>query len=468
MMNRTLGEIALMAGGTLSEGVPSDLRVNGVSKDTRTIEQGALYVPLIGEAFDGHRFVEEALKRGAAASLWQADRPDAPAGAPLIYVKDTLAALQRLAREYRRQLPVRIVGITGSNGKTTTKDLTAAVLSASFQVHKTAGNYNNHIGLPLTLLGLNEETEIAVLEMGMSGRGEIELLSRLAEPEVAVITNIGEAHLLQLGSRKEIARAKTEILVGLQPDGLLIYNGDEPLIEEVLPELAEPGRMNAAAYRKLRFGAEPDNAYFPADVSMDSAGSHFHLGGDDTDYYVPLPGAHNVVNALAAIAVGRHFGMQPADVARGLSQAELTGMRIEVLSAPSGLTILNDAYNASPTSMRAAIALLHELTGYERKYAVLGDMLELGDREAEFHRGVGAMLDPERVEVVYLYGPLSVHTAEGLKERFPADRVRYYEDKEALAEALKLAAGPKDVVLIKGSRGMRMEQTAVFLMQSGG
>lgn len=467
MITRTLGEIAFMAGGKLAEGTDASIIASGVSRDSRAITPGVLYVPLIGETFDGHEFTANALEQGAVAALWQSDRPNPPAGAPLIFVEDTLAALQRLAKAYRRQLPVRIVGITGSNGKTTTKDLTAAVLSASFRVHKTAGNYNNHIGLPLTLLQLTEQTEVAVLEMGMSGRGEIELLSRLAEPEVAVITNIGEAHLLQLGSRKEIARAKTEILSGLQPDGVLIYNGDEPLIEEVLPELAEPGRMRTDRYGKVRFGARADNDLFPEDIQTEPTGSKFHVNGDaSTDYVVPLPGAHNVVNALAAIAVGRHFGMDAGSIAGGLAQAELTGMRIEVSVAPSGLTLLNDAYNASPTSMRAAIDLLHELKGFGRKFAVLGDMLELGEREKDFHREVGALLDPEQVEAVYLYGPLSVYTAEGAGSRFPAERVRHFETKEALARELAQAAGAQDVILIKGSRGMRMEQVAAFLVDS--
>ncbi len=339
-----VAEIAVMAGGTLTDESSGSLMAQGVSKDTRTLAPGNLYIPLIGEAFDGHRFVEAASRQGAVGSFWQQDRPDAPEGVPLILVDDTLAALQRLAVNYKRQLHVRIVGITGSNGKTTTKDMTAAVLQTSFRVHKTGGNYNNHIGLPLTLLQLSEDTEIAVLEMGMSGRGEIEFLSRLAEPEIAVITNIGEAHLLQLGTRQEIARAKTEILAGLLPGGTLVYNGDEPLIEEVLPELSEPGRMQAPSYGRVRFGHGAENDLYPSDIRMDAKGTHYRIHeAGARDFYIPLLGAHNVVNSLAAYAVGRHFGLDAETIARGLAGAAVTGMRIEVMHAPSGLTIFNDA-----------------------------------------------------------------------------------------------------------------------------
>ncbi|WP_281888126.1 UDP-N-acetylmuramoyl-tripeptide--D-alanyl-D-alanine ligase [Paenibacillus sp. YYML68] len=470
MMNRTMAEVAAMAGGTLTNEAYSSVRVSGVSKDTRTLQPGNLYIPLIGESFDGHQFALAALDAGAAGTMWQQGHGTPPPDRPVIVVDDTLLALQRLAKAYKEQLQVRIVGITGSNGKTTTKDMTAAVLSQAFRVHKTGGNYNNHIGLPLTLLELSEDTEIAVLEMGMSGRGEIELLSRLAEPEVAVITNIGEAHLLQLGSRKEIARAKTEILTGLQPGGTFIYNGDEPLIEEVLPELAEPGRMQAAdRYKKVRFGAEPDNDLFPLDIEMDGRGSRYRVNLDTgRELYIPMLGSHNVVNSLAAYAVGRYFGMDAAAIAEGLRGVTVTGMRIEVMQAPSGLTIWNDAYNASPTSMRAALKLLHEASGFERKFAVLGDMLELGSEEAEFHREIGRYVDPAHVYAVMTYGRLGAYIAQGAQERFPQARVGHFADREELAQALAQEASAADVVLIKGSRGMRMEQVAAFVMQLEG
>ncbi|MEK8129719.1 UDP-N-acetylmuramoyl-tripeptide--D-alanyl-D-alanine ligase [Paenibacillus filicis] len=469
MIQRTLEEIAAMAGGKLQNASYGGLSVSGVSKDTRTLAPGNLYIPLIGDAFDGHLFAETAFERGAVASLWQQDRLSPPQGRPLILVDDCLEALQRLAVAYREQLPARIVGITGSNGKTTTKDLTASVLSTAFRVHKTGGNYNNHIGLPLTLLELEEDTEIVVLEMGMSGRGEIELLSRLAEPEIAIITNIGDAHLLQLGSRMEIARAKTEILAGLQPGGTLVYNGDESLMETALAELEQSGVRTPGDYGRVRFGPSEGNDLFPSGISMDRKGSHFTLGeSGEQEFYIPLLGAHNVANALAACAVGRYFGLDDASIARGLAEVKVTGMRIEVLQAPDGLTVWNDAYNASPTAMRAALTLLHEAEGFGRKFACLGDMLELGPDEAELHREIGRFLDPAQVTGVFAFGPLSKHLTDGAGERFPDGAVRHFQDKEELATALRAVAGPQDVVLIKGSRGMRMEQVAAFVMQLGG
>jgi UDP-N-acetylmuramoyl-tripeptide--D-alanyl-D-alanine ligase len=455
-----------MAGGTASGNGDSSLPIQGVSKDTRTLQAGNLYVPLIGESFDGHQFLEDAIAKGASASLWQKDHELPPSSIPLILVDDTLAALQQLAKSYRSELDVRIVGITGSNGKTTTKDMTAAVLSTSYKVHKTLGNYNNHIGLPLTLLQLEEDTQVAVLEMGMSGRGEIRFLSELAEPEVVIITNIGEAHLLQLGSREEIARAKTEILAGLQQDGTLIYLGDEPLIEQVLPELSEANGMKASRFHRVKFGEGRHNDWFPAETSTEAAGTHFTLNRlEGTEFYIPLLGFHNVINALAAIAVGVHFGIPAAAISAGLKASVMTSMRIELLKAPSGLTILNDAYNASPASMKAALKLLIELKGYSRKIVVLGDMLELGEQETEFHREIGRLLNPRQIDRVYTFGQLSEQLAAEASRKFSPGKVLVFDDKNRLAQALAAYAAPEDIVLVKGSRGMKLEQVVTLLQQ---
>ncbi|TDF96688.1 UDP-N-acetylmuramoyl-tripeptide--D-alanyl-D-alanine ligase [Paenibacillus piri] len=465
MIKRTLAQLAAMAGGTAVGGT-DDLLIRGVSNDTRTLSPGNLYVPIIGEVYDGHLFLEDAVAKGASASLWQKDRELPAQSVPLILVDDTVAALQRLAKSYRSQLDVRVIGITGSNGKTTTKDMTASVLSTGFKVHKTIGNYNNHIGLPLTLLQLEEDTEIVVLEMGMSGRGEIRLLSELAEPEVAVITNIGEAHLLQLGSREEIARAKTEILAGLQQDGTLIYLGDEPLIGQMLPELRMNHGMKASRYDRVSFGSGRHHAYYPVAVKAEKTGTRFGLNRfAGVEFYIPLLGLHNVINALAAIAVGVHFGIPAASIAEGLRASVMTSMRIELLKASSGLTILNDAYNASPTSMRAAVKLLTELEGYGRKIAVLGDMLELGEQEAEFHREIGRMLDPQQIERVYTFGPLAKQLADEAAKSFAPGRVYAFDDKSRLAQAVASFASPDDVVLVKGSRGMKLEQVVELLRQ---
>ncbi|SDM90509.1 UDP-N-acetylmuramoyl-tripeptide--D-alanyl-D-alanine ligase [Paenibacillus sp. yr247] len=459
MIERTLQQIAGMLGSEIS-GSEEAIMIKGVSTDTRSIQAGSLFVPLIGENFDGHSYAEDAYHKGASAILWQYDRGEAPKGVPFIRVPDTLIALQQLAKAYRKQLPVRIIGITGSNGKTTTKDLVASVLGSTYQVHKTKGNLNNHIGLPLTLLQLEETTEFAVVEMGMSGRGEIELLSDLAEPEASIITMIGESHMLQLGSREEIARAKAEIASGMPSGGLLVYNGDEPLIEQALAERSLPEGL-----RRIRFGGGAGNDLYPTDIRMDADGAFFQINSPGyPELYIPLLGTHNVINALAAIAIGEAFGVQPASIAAGLRSLQMTSMRIEKLTAASGLTVLNDAYNASPASMRASIALTEQLSGFGSKFLVLGDMLELGEHEEQFHRGIGAMLSPERVDYVFTFGRLGRFIADEAAAQFPKGRVRAFEDKEQLAAELAALARAEDIVLVKGSRGMRLEQVVNALL----
>lgn len=445
-----------MCGGELHSAEDTELLIKGVVTDSRKITPYCLFVPLAGEHFDGHHYGAASLAAGAAATLWQRDKGTAPEGGGVILVDDTLAALQKLAAAYLNEIGPRVVGVTGSNGKTTTKDMITALLEGQFRVHKTQGNFNNHIGLPLTVLSMPEDVEIAVLEMGMSSRGEITLLASLAPPDVAVITNVGESHLLQLGSRKEIARAKLEIAEGLKPGGLLIYNGDEPLLAEVMGEASfhAPEGMNT-----LRFGISPDNDDYPTGMMTHNGGmtftSHLH---QECAFTLPLPGRHNVVNALAALAVARHFGVSDASIEDGLKRLKLTGMRIEVMQTSSGLTLLNDAYNASPTSMRAAIDVLQSMKCSGKRIAVLGDMLELGPEEVKFHEEIGRYLDPAETELVFAYGPLSAYIAEAAKDRFGAGRVFAFTDKAELTSVLTGTCGPEDVVLFKASRGMRLEE----------
>lgn len=453
MIKRNFEEIKQMLGTEQSVCGDESLLIEGVSTDSRTMSQGNLFIPLAGVRFDGHQYVEEVMAKGAAASLWQMDHPNPPKGVPLIFVENTLTALQELARSYRSVLPVRVIGITGSNGKTTTKDMVASILSTTYRVHKTQGNLNNHIGLPLTLLQLDETTEMAVVEMGMSSRGEIEFLSKLAMPEAAIITNIGESHLMQLGTREEIAKAKLEILSGLQEDGLFVYNGDEPLLDQLTFK---------ANNKYLRFGEKQANDLYPVGVMIDSeqAGTYFRSNlPNSSTYFIPLLGVHNVINALAAIAVSKYMGVAESDIAAGLKTMKATGMRIEKVKCASGLTILNDAYNASPTSMRAALELLHELKGYGKKIIVLGDMLELGDQEERFHREIGGLLDPEVIDYVFTCGELArfiALEAEG-KHTFMPERIIYLEDKDEIVRRIGAVAEANDVLLVKASRGMRFE-----------
>lgn len=456
MIIRTLNNVAEMCGGELSSSEAKDIEIHGVVTDSRKISPNSLFVPLVGENFDGHHYAAASLAAGAAATFWQRDKGPAPAGSGVVLVEDTLAALQKLSSAYLAEVAPRVVAVTGSNGKTTTKDMITALLEVQYKVHKTQGNFNNHIGLPLTILSMDNDVEIAVLEMGMSSRGEIALLSLLASPDVAVITNVGESHLLQLGSRKEIARAKLEIVDGLQPGGLLIYNGDEPLLAEVL---AEPGFRTPEGLLTFRFGQSADNDDYPTGLMTHSGGMTFtSIQHGERAFTLPLPGQHNVINALAALAVARHYKVTDENMAAGLSGLKLTGMRIEVIQAASGLVLLNDAYNASPTSMRAAIDVLQSMKCSGRRIAVLGDMLELGPEELQFHRQIGSYLDPELTDDVFTFGPLSAQLAAAASERFEAGHIFAFTDKEALINALTAMCGNDDVVLFKASRGMRLEE----------
>jgi UDP-N-acetylmuramoyl-tripeptide--D-alanyl-D-alanine ligase len=458
MITRTLQEIQEMTAGYGLAEQYQDIVISGVSTDTRTISQGNLYIPLKGEKFNGHAFVKEAFMKGALAALWEKSEPNPPQDVPLILVNDTLKALQRLASCYREQLAVKVIGITGSNGKTSTKDMTAAVLSTQYKVQKTEGNLNNHIGLPLTLLRLEENTEVAVVEMGMSNFGEIELLSHLAKPDAAIITNIGEAHLQELGSRDGIAKAKLEIVTSLKESGVFVYNGDEPLLTNRVQQMKLSQEM-------MTFGSGERNDYYPLTISMQANGTTFTVNqAPDTSLFIPILGRHQVYNALAAIAVARFFGVSWENIEIGLKNLQMTKMRMEILKGKDGLTIINDAYNASPTSMKAALELLGELTGYEKKIAVLGDMLELGEKEVEFHEEIGRLLDPNGIDYVFTYGRLGEKIATAAQPAFPDGRVKAYDSKEVLAADLAALASPNDVILLKASRGMRLEQVMEHLI----
>ncbi|WP_449538583.1 UDP-N-acetylmuramoyl-tripeptide--D-alanyl-D-alanine ligase [Ferdinandcohnia sp. Marseille-Q9671] len=449
MIKKTLHQIERMAKGERLEQRYQDVVIEGVSIDTRTIKPGNLYIPIIGDTFNGHKFVDAAITNGAAAVLWGSDQPNPPKEIPVIFVKDTLEALQTLSKSYRDELSVKVVGITGSNGKTTTKDMVTAVLSTKMRVQKTEGNLNNHIGLPLTILRLKEDTEVAVLEMGMSARGEIEFLTLLGRPDVAVITNIGESHMLDLGSREGIAEAKLEIVDGLAQDGLLIYHGDEPLLTE---------RVKNMEISTVTFGESKQNDLYPLVIKQENEGTHFSINAQaDKQLYVPVLGKHNVNNAMAAISVAQYFHLTWDQIESGLKQIKITNMRLELIEGINGIKLINDAYNASPLSMKAAISLVHDLQTNGKKFVVLGDMLELGENENEYHQEVGRFIEPEKVDYVFTFGALGEHIAIGAQQKFPNERVYAYQDKSQLIEKLKTILSEEDILLVKGSRGMKLE-----------
>jgi UDP-N-acetylmuramoyl-tripeptide--D-alanyl-D-alanine ligase len=425
--------------------------IRGICIDTRKLKKGNLFVPFIGEKVNGHQFVEEAIKQGAAAALWQKNVPNPPEHLPILIVEDTLIALQQLAKAYRNQLNIKVIGITGSNGKTTTKDMVAELLSLQYKVQKTEGNYNNHIGMPLTILSLEEDTEMAVLEMGMSGRGEIDFLSKLAKPDAVIITNIGESHLLDLGSRFGISEAKLEILNGLNDSGYIAYFGDESLLRDKPEQVQKDATIHT-------FGYKANNTVYPTEITTTDSGCYFRISTYNELFYLPVLGTHNIMNALSAMLVASYFHIPFSKVNEGFKNLKLTNMRMELVEGKNGEKIINDAYNASPTSMKAAIDLISNLPGYQWKIVVLGDMLELGPTEEEFHYLIGKSLTFEKINYVFTYGKLANHIAEGARESLPSDHVFSFSDKNALMEKLKTLTNAETIVLVKASRGMKLEE----------
>ncbi|MGO2547464.1 UDP-N-acetylmuramoyl-tripeptide--D-alanyl-D-alanine ligase [Mammaliicoccus vitulinus] len=418
--------------------------VQGTCIDSRKIEQSNLFIPFKGENVDGHRFVNQTLENGAGASFWQKDIPNPPKG-PIIFVDDTLEALQELAKSYLKYVNPKVVAITGSNGKTTTKDMVECVLRESFKVKKTQGNYNNEIGCPLTILDLDEDTEVSILEMGMSGFGEIRELTLLAEPDIAIITNIGESHMQDLGSREGIAKAKFEITEGLNDDGLFIYDGDEPLLKSL-----ESSINNA----KVSVGINDDNDVMIKTNQSSSNGINFQLNNSNIIYHLNILGEHNVKNATYAIQVAKQFGVTEDVIQSTLDNLVLTDMRMQRIETNQYGLLINDAYNASPTSMKAAIDTLH-IMEQDDKTLVLADVLELGDMSKDMHQQVGYYLEDKHIQTLITFGDEAAHISNIASAYIKT--VYHFESKDEIADYLKTNLNDDSVTLFKGSRGMSLE-----------
>jgi UDP-N-acetylmuramoyl-tripeptide--D-alanyl-D-alanine ligase len=422
-----------------------DFTVKGVSRDSRAIAKGCLYIALKGERYDGHDFIDSALASGAAAAI---SHKEYAGEKPVIVVKDTRQALTRLAGGYRRLFSPVTVALTGSVGKTTTKEMTAAVLSARCKTLKTAGNLNNEIGVPLTLLELDESYGAAVVEMGMSHAGEISRLSLLARPDIGLITNIGTSHIEFLGSRENIRKAKLELLDGLRPGGDIVLNGDDEYLK-FCPE--------SEGFHRVYYGVENPSAEVRAvNIESGSEGSRFVIvyPGGKVKAETILAGKHNIYNALAAFAVGLCAGVNAEAAAEALKTVGPEGMRQRIYTLGE-VTVIEDCYNANPDSMRAALAVLNSFP--RRKVALLGDMLELGDYSAKAHRELGGEA-AEAADIVVAVGSFSREVAFGAKEAGMAPDKIYTPEREAAPELLKGLLRDGDVLLVKGSRGMRMEE----------
>ncbi|OPA78652.1 UDP-N-acetylmuramoyl-tripeptide--D-alanyl-D-alanine ligase [Paenibacillus selenitireducens] len=457
MISHKLKIIEQMAEGDGLSQEFEELLIQGVSIDSRTVKPGNLFIPIIRN-LDGHDYVKEAISKGAMASFWQKDHPNPPVYLPLIFVDDCLQSLQNLATNYRKELLVKVIGVTGSNGKTTTKEMLNSVLQTKYRVHKTAGNLNSQVGVPLTILGIDRDAEVAVIEMGMSERGQIDQLTRITQPDLAVITIIGVSHLSSLGSREEIAAAKLEIVNGLQNGGCLVYNGDEPLLAKGLENI-----QKNTSILTISFGEGKLNDIKFENAVTNSDGSYFSVG--DSKFSILLLGAHNITNALATIAIASKLSLNSTEINEGFRSLKMPDMRMEKIDSPFGFTIINDAWNASPVSVIAAIKTFQELTGYSRKHLVIGDMLELGDQEKVFHLEIGRDLDSDKIHYLYTVGALSNLIALEAEKRFPMGTVQTFLDKMELAKALKNKVKKNDVILLKASRGIQLDSILPILMQ---
>lgn len=421
-----------------------DCMIESVSSDSRKRQPGSLFIALSGENFDGHQYTQSALENGAAAVLCERETG---CGDKELMVDDTHLALLHLAAYYRRLFDIPVIGITGSVGKTTTKEMTAAVISRKFRTLKNEGNRNNEIGLPMTIFNLDDSYEAAVLEMGMSGFREISSLSKTAAPSLAIITNIGVSHMEKLGSRENILKAKFEILEGMREDAPLLLNGDDMLLFN-----AETG--NRPVYY---FGIENDMCQFKAcEIEQKNNETAFSIIYNSLKQKIAIPavGKHNIYNAVAAFAAGFLMGVPPEEAAAALKEYEPAGMRQRIKTVKE-ITFIEDCYNASPDSVRAALSVLGTLQA-QRRIAVLGDMLELGDFSVQAHAEVGTEAAKERVDVLLTYGVQSKETAKKAGEA-GVKTVLSYDNKKELALYLSSILHPGDVVLFKASRGMGLE-----------
>lgn len=438
MANITLGQAARWCGGKV-EPQYENVAFSGANIDSRKIAPGELFVAIVA-ARDGHDFIPSAMERGAAAVLCSRPVP----GVPAILVEDTRLALGRMAAGYLRQMGAKVVGVTGSVGKSTTKEMIYAVLKETYRVSKTPENHNNDLGLPAAVLAMESDTQVAVLEMGMSHFGEIAYLSELAQPDIGVIVNIGTMHIENLGSQEGILQAKLEITKGMKPDGKLILHGDDPYLWDCQTPMPKQyfGEKNPACEVRAEQVREENGT---VGFTVAAGEKHFAVS-------LPLEGRHYVPDALAAVSVGLTLQVPPETIAYALAHFQTMAGRQEIFTV-CGCTVISDCYNAGPESMAAALGVLGNRQG--RKIAVLGDMLELGAHSADAHETVG-ILAADKADMLLCFGPESERTVRAARAA-GMSQAWHYESHAALSEALTALHRTGDVLLFKGSRGMKME-----------
>jgi UDP-N-acetylmuramoyl-tripeptide--D-alanyl-D-alanine ligase len=462
MRRCTLEEVARFSGGRVVKGDPS-LPVDRLHTDTRTLLAGDCFVALHGDRFDGHAFVAQVKNHGAVAALISNPliSSDLPDDLGLVEVPNTLEALQRFAANYRQILSVRTIGVTGSSGKTSTKEMIASVLRTRFKTKATEGNLNNHIGVPLTLIRLDEDDEYGVVEMGMNHPGELAPLVRMTAPEIGVISSIGPAHIEFFADQAAIAAEKAELIAALPPEGLAVLNGDDEWSRRIA------GRTHA---RVVWVGDSTNSTWRAEDLQVAADSLSFRLRHNGSSARVRLPVVNRVMvaNALLAAAVGRECGLTVDEIARGLEAVQLPGARMQVLKA-HGAWIINDAYNANPDSMKAALAALSEFPGARRRLAVLGSMGELGRHATELHRVIGEFAARQDLAFLIAVGPHAEAYAQGaMAAGLGHNQIVAALDAEEATVALRPLLREGDAILVKGSNFMGLERLVASLAGTTG
>ncbi len=463
MVRVKLSDIAKAVRGQLKG--PADLEIRGVSTDTRKIKTRELFIALEGENFDGHSFIADAANSGAAAAIVDFANPCVNSfcasypGFPLILVNDTLAALGDIARWYRERLGVIAVGITGSSGKTCTKDYLFSCVKREKRVTSPPGSYNNEVGVPLTVLNASPDDEVIILELGARHKGDIKYLSGIAKPHVGIITNIGTAHIEIFGSRKNIAKAKSELAESLPQQGILILNSDDDMSEWI---------SKRTSAKVMRVGFEKNSDFLITDISSRGKnGAEFTLKGPDIsmNLRVPLRVKHLIFNAAMAASCAHILGISREFIEKGISQARISEWRCEIRKVPAGYTVINDAYNANPASMRAAFETIRLLGEKRRTIVVLGDMEELGEMSPLFHKEVGADAVNAGADILVAAGRYAKYYVAGaLESGLPRGSVYPTKDKKQALRILADLIEPNDVILVKASRASGFEEIALALI----
>lgn len=448
MKNLTLDNIAKACGGIYVGSEADKCReVSDITTDSRQAKEGSLFVAIVGERVDAHRFIPNVYEQGALCVLCE-KAPEEPKGA-YILVESSLQAVKGIAEFYRQQLDIRVVGITGSVGKTSTKEIIASVLSEKYRVLKTLGNFNNELGLPLTIFRLREEDEVAVLEMGINHFGEMHRLSKVARPDICVITNIGQCHLEFLGDRDGILRAKSEIFDFIATDGKIILNGDDDKLAAV---------QSVKGIEPRFFGIESDREIRAEQIEslgLKGVKCRIYVGEDSFAVTIPIPGYHMVLNALAATAVGISMDMTFEEIRRGIEKLETLSGRFHIIEE-NGITVIDDCYNANPVSMKASLGVLNDALG--RKVAILGDMGELGEDEKELHEEVGSFAGKLDIQVCVCVGNLCSYLADAAEKENPDMEIHRIASLEEALERLPALIQTGDNILVKASHFMHFEK----------